>query len=105
MTVMADFLVIDQPSAYNAIIGRPLMKKTSMVIVVYCLIVKFPTPTGIRYVISNVISLQLNRQAISEPDKVVTGDVLAIECDESMITLDSLDPRGNTLSLSQLKEQ
>ena len=29
-TVTADFLVVDQPSAYNAIIGRPLMKKTNM---------------------------------------------------------------------------
>ena len=46
--VMVDFLVVDQPSAYNAIIGRPLMKKNNMVSVVYCLTVKFPTPTGVR---------------------------------------------------------
>ena len=49
-TIMADFLVVDQPSAYNAIIGRPLMKKTNMVSAVYCLIVKFPTPTGVGYI-------------------------------------------------------
>ena len=36
MTVMADFLIINQPLAYNTIIGRPLMKKISMVTVVYC---------------------------------------------------------------------
>ena len=50
VTVMADFLVVDQPSAYNAIIGRPLMKKTNMVSAVYCLTVKFPTPTGVGYI-------------------------------------------------------
>ena len=50
ITVMADFLVVDQPSAYNAIIGRPLMKKTNMVSVVYCLTVKFSTPTGVGYI-------------------------------------------------------
>ena len=48
--VTADFLVVDQPSAYNAIIGRPLMKKTNMVSTVYCLTVKFPTPTGVGYI-------------------------------------------------------
>ena len=50
MTVMIDFLVVDQPSTYNAIISRPLMKKTNMVTSVYCLTVKFPTPTRIKYI-------------------------------------------------------
>ena len=49
-TVMADFLVVDQSSAYNAIIGRPLMKKTNMVSIVYCLTIKFSTPTGVGYI-------------------------------------------------------
>ena len=39
VTEMVDFLVVDQPSAYNAIIGRPLMKKTNMVSTVYYLTV------------------------------------------------------------------
>ena len=39
-----EFLVVDQPSTYNAIIGQPLIKKTSMVTVVHCLTVKFPLP-------------------------------------------------------------
>ena len=49
-TVTTDFLLVDQPSAYNAIIGRPLMKKTNMVSTVYCLTVKFPTPTEVGYI-------------------------------------------------------
>ena len=50
ITKMADFLVVDQPSAYNAIIGRPLIKKTNMVTIVYCLTVKFRTLTGVGYI-------------------------------------------------------
>ena len=50
VTEMADFLVVDQPSAYNTIIDRPLMKKTNMVSTVYCLTVKFPTPTRVGYI-------------------------------------------------------
>ena len=49
-TMMVDFLIVDQPSTYNAIIGRPLMKKTNMVTVVYCLTVKFLTPVGVGYI-------------------------------------------------------
>ena len=41
--VTVDFLVVDQLSAYNAIIGYPLIKKISMVMTVYCLTVKFLT--------------------------------------------------------------
>ena len=50
VTIPIDFLVVDLPSAYNAIIGRPLMKQTSMVTAVYCLTVKFLTPTGVGYI-------------------------------------------------------
>ena len=35
--VSTEFLVVNLPSAYNAIIGIPLMKKTSMVTTIYCL--------------------------------------------------------------------
>ena len=36
--VIANFLVVDQPSTYNAIIGRPLMKKMSMVMAISYLV-------------------------------------------------------------------
>ena len=64
-----------------------------MVIAVYYLIVKFLTPTRIKYIKvdqamarqCHIQSLQLSKQAVSELDKVVIGDVLAIECDGYMI--------------------
>lgn len=49
-TVLACFLVVDQPSAYKAILGLPLMKLTQMVTAVFCLTMKFLTPTRIGYV-------------------------------------------------------
>ena len=53
ITTMVDFLVVDQPSAYNIILGRPLMKTTTMVMAVYCLTIKFLTLTRIGYMRSN----------------------------------------------------
>ena len=98
---MADFLVVDQPYAYNAIIERPLMKKTNMVSVVYCLTVKFSTPTGVGYIKvdqatarqCHIQAIHLSKQAVSEPEKVVTRNVLAIERDGSGINVEDLDPR------------
>lgn len=45
--VVTKFLVVDQPSAFNAIFGRPIMKKAKMITAIYCLTVKFPTPDGV----------------------------------------------------------
>ena len=97
---MADFFVVDQPSVYNAIIGRPLMKKTNMVSVVYCLTVKFSTPTGVGYIKvdqatarqCHIQTIHLSKQAVSEPEKVVTGDILALERNGSAINIEDLDP-------------
>ena len=53
VTTMVDFLVVDQPFAYNVILGQPLMKKKKMATMVYCLTTKFPIPMGIGYMRSN----------------------------------------------------
>jgi hypothetical protein len=42
-TVMVDFLVIDRPSAYNVIMGRPTLNKLKMATSIYHLMMKFPT--------------------------------------------------------------
>jgi hypothetical protein len=46
-TVMVDFLVIDRPSAYNAIVGRPTLNKLKAVTSTYHLMMKFPTEEGV----------------------------------------------------------
>ncbi|XP_074337040.1 uncharacterized protein LOC141674218 [Apium graveolens] len=46
-TQIAMFTVVDQPCAYNVIVGRPLMRAMRMVTSVHHTTIKFPTPTGI----------------------------------------------------------
>ena len=41
--VMASFLVIDQPSAFNAILGRPSLRELRAVTSIHHLLTKFPT--------------------------------------------------------------
>ena len=45
-----DFLVVNCPSAYNAIIGRPTLNRLRAVTSIYHLLLKFPTEYGIREV-------------------------------------------------------
>ncbi|GFZ12862.1 hypothetical protein Acr_23g0012470 [Actinidia rufa] len=46
-TVWQDFIVVDCPSPYNAILGRPTLGGIKAITSTYHLKLKFPTPTGI----------------------------------------------------------
>ena len=45
--VMADFLVIDQASAFNAVLGRPFLRELRAVTSIHHLLMKFLTPRGV----------------------------------------------------------
>ena len=45
--VMANFLVIDQLSTFNAVLGRPSLRELKAITSVYHLLIKFPTPHGV----------------------------------------------------------
>ena len=47
LTRQVDFLVVDCPTSYNVIIGRPTLNKWKAATSTYCLKVKFPTDEGI----------------------------------------------------------
>ena len=47
VTKQVDFLIVDCPSSYNVILGRPTLNRLKAVTSTYCLKVKFPTPHGI----------------------------------------------------------
>ena len=47
LTRQLDFIVVDYPSSYNVIIGRPTLNKWKVTTSTYCLKVKFPTDNGI----------------------------------------------------------
>ncbi|XP_065004118.1 uncharacterized protein LOC135636357 [Musa acuminata AAA Group] len=46
-TVMTSFLVVDLPTAYNAILGRPTLNKIRAVISTYYQTIEFPTHDGV----------------------------------------------------------
>ena len=48
--VMYDFLVIDQQSAFNAVLGRPSLRALKAITSIYHLLMKFPTPNGVEQV-------------------------------------------------------
>ncbi|XP_074352197.1 uncharacterized protein LOC141691371 [Apium graveolens] len=48
-TQIVMFTIVDQPCAYNVIVGRPLMRAMRMVTSIHHMTVKFPTPTGIGF--------------------------------------------------------
>ena len=47
LTCQLDFLVVNCPSSYNVIIGRPTLNKWKAATSTYCLKVKFPTDNGV----------------------------------------------------------
>ena len=47
LTRQLDFLVVDCPSSYNMIIGRPTLNRWKSATSTYCLKVKFPTENGV----------------------------------------------------------
>ena len=51
--VMVDILVIDQPSAFNVVLGRPSLRALKAITCIYHLLMKFPTPNGMEQVRGN----------------------------------------------------
>lgn len=46
-TIVAEFLIVDYPSAFNTLLGRPNLKALKAVTSIYHLAMKFPTTKGI----------------------------------------------------------
>ena len=44
---MANFVVVDCASAFNAVLGRPSLRELKAITSIYHLTVKFPTPGGV----------------------------------------------------------
>ena len=45
--VMEDFLVINQPSAFNAVLGRPSLRELRVITSIYHMLMKFPKIHGV----------------------------------------------------------
>ena len=51
--MIANFLVINQPSAFNAVLGRPSLRALKAITSIYHLLMKFPTPNSVGQVHGN----------------------------------------------------
>lgn len=49
-TLMAEFFVVDCPSTFNALYGKPSLKALKVVTSIYHLAMNFPTPKGVEIV-------------------------------------------------------
>ena len=50
---MTDFLVINQPSTFNAVLDRPSLRALKAITSIYHLLMKFPTPMGVEKIHGN----------------------------------------------------
>ena len=46
--MMTNVIVVETPSAYNVILGRPTLNRARGVVLTHSLVIKFPTPQGTR---------------------------------------------------------
>ena len=64
LTRQLDFLVVDCPSSYNVIIGRPTLNRWKATMSTYCLKVKFPIDNGVNEIKGDQILAKECYQAV-----------------------------------------
>ena len=53
VSTITNFVVVEAPSAYNIILGRPTLNQAKSIVSTYSLVVKFSTPQGARILRGN----------------------------------------------------
>ena len=120
LTRQLDFLVVDCPSSYNVIIGRPTLNKWKVATSIYCLKVKFPMDNGVGEVKGDQVLARECYQAVlaakqnhtwmiekKEEDKMEALEIVALTEGETTKTTrigTTLGPRMRTRLVQFLKE-
>ncbi|XP_023880001.1 uncharacterized protein LOC111992366 [Quercus suber] len=120
LTSHLDFLVVDCPSSYNVIIGRPALNKWKSSTSTYCLKIKFPTENGVGEVRGDQILARECYQAViaakenhtwtieeKEKEKVEALETVELSNEESNKTTRigmTLSPEMRTKLVQFLKE-
>jgi hypothetical protein len=82
-TVMVDFLVINRPFAYNAIIGRLVLNKLRAATSTYHLMMKFPTEGGVGEVRGDQVAARkcynMSMKKVSDPSTLTVASVSEIK--------------------------
>ena len=100
-TVMANFLVVGCPSAFNVVLGRPALKELRVITSIHHLLMKFPTPNGVGQVRgcqSEAIECHNRSFQTTEKDK---------KCEQALVVSDqrpaSLGPMSKDLNPHSLR--
>ena len=101
LTRQLDFLVVDCPSSYHVIIGRPTLNRWKSATSTYCLKVKFPTENGVSEVKVDQVLARECYQAVlvakenhtwmieeKEKDKVEALEIVELVEGEAMKTIE-----------------
>ena len=118
LTRQLDFLVVDGPSSYNVIIGRPTLNRWKAATSTYCLKVKFPTDDEVGEVRGDQILAKECYQAVlamrenhtwmigEEESKIEALEMVALVKDGTKTTRigTTLSPKMRTRLIEFLKE-
>ena len=78
-TTAVRFLIVDAPSTYNILLGRPFLKAIRVIPSAYHMVIKFPTTNGVRMVRGNQL---ISRECYSTSmKKKVVGSIYMDELD------------------------
>ncbi|GMN47900.1 hypothetical protein TIFTF001_017086 [Ficus carica] len=100
VTQMVEFIVVDRPSVYNVILGRPTLNALKAVVSTYHLAMKFPTGSGVGVFWGNQEGA---RKCYMEAVNKVCRKALAPITVAAIFTMDEIeDPCGEVKRLSDL---
>ena len=88
-----NLLVVDSPSSYNVIIGRPTLNRWKAATSTYCLKVKFPTEQGVREIKGDQVLARECYQAVlaSKENHTWTIEEKTLEIIEKLETIELVE--------------
>ena len=100
---MVEFIIVDRPSVYNVILGRPTLNESKAVVSIYHLAMKFPTEGGIGVFRGNKEGA---RKYYMEVVNKVCRNAPALATMATIFTVDEIEvPGGEVKRLSDLDSQ
>ena len=109
--VMTNFIVVDTPSAFNAILGRPFLSSIRGVLSIYHNVLKFPVGTrvgevrGDQQAASNCYAVSTDLAALAERNAQETGKSSQGDSEQDHYILDDEEVPNMIVEESEEEEQ
>ncbi|XP_009388053.2 uncharacterized protein LOC103974878 [Musa acuminata AAA Group] len=97
--VMTTFLVVDLPTAYNAILGRPTLNKVRVIVSTYYQTIKFPTRAGVGEVTGSPRESRRCYLTVVSLGKRARTEAPLEDPRETKKLAPHLEPRGSTVDV------